>query len=101
MLLDAQIHQWEKGNGQLFNVGGGLHCGASLQELTKISEELTGNNINIARVEENRAADIRIYYTDNTKVTETYGWSPTKNMKDVCTDIFEWMKKIKNYLNLF
>lgn len=98
LLLDSQIHQWEKGNGQLFNVGGGLHCGASLQELTKISEELTGNKINIAQVEENRAADIRIYYTDNSKVTATYGWSPTKNMKEVCTDIFEWMKKNQDLL---
>jgi CDP-paratose 2-epimerase len=97
-LLDLQIHNWEKGDGGIFNVGGGIESSASLQELTQIARQLTGNNIEIKPVMENRAADIRIYYTDNTKVNATYGWSPENKVHDIGTDIYQWISDNREQL---
>ena len=41
---------------------------------------------------ENRTADIRIYITDNTKVTEKTGWKPEISPKQIFTEIYEWIK---------
>lgn len=98
MLLDKQIHQWEIGDGEIFNVGGGINSSASLLELTQLARELTGNKIEIKSVLENRAADIRIYYTDNSKVSKAYHWNPLKNMNDISTDIFNWIEQNQEQL---
>jgi CDP-paratose 2-epimerase len=87
------------------NVGGGLDCSFSLQELTQICEEVTGNKIKILPVTENRAADIRIYVSDCSYLNQVNNgaWKPQKNMKDLVLDTFEWMKanehNLKNILN--
>jgi CDP-paratose 2-epimerase len=64
----------------------------SLQELTAHCEEITGNKINIHQVKENRLADIPIYITDNSKITETCGWAPKIGAKQTLTTIFDWIK---------
>lgn len=97
-LIDWQIHNIESINGELFNVGGGNECSISLQELTKICEEVSGNQIEIQKVIENRSADIRIYVTDNTKVTERTGWKPTYTPKAIMEEIFEWLKNNETQL---
>ena len=78
-------------NGEILNVGGGVEVSASLQELTQICQEVTGKTIPISKVTENRAADIRLYVTDNTKVTALTGWKPEISMKQIVTEITEWI----------
>jgi CDP-paratose 2-epimerase len=97
-LLDLQIHNWKTGNGEIYNVGGGLNNSASLMELTQIAQKLTGNKIEIKSVMENRAADIRIYYTDNSKVNKAYNWKPLKNINAISTDIFNWIEQNQQQL---
>jgi len=103
-LIDYQLNHFEELNGQTFNAGGGRNISTSLQELTKICEEITGNKINIHPVKENRSGDIRIYLTDNSKVTQYCGWSPQLNIKDIMTDIYDWIRQheptLKPLLNL-
>jgi len=90
-LIDWQLHNIDKVNGEVLNAGGGVESSASLQELTTICQEITGKTIPIKSVAENRAADIRLYVTDNTKVTALTGWKPELGIRDIVTDITQWL----------
>jgi CDP-paratose 2-epimerase len=91
-IIDRQIHEIEKFNGQTFNIGGGRAISTSLQELTTVCERITGNKIAIQAVEETRQADIRLYITDNSKITGYTGWSPQIKVEEIMEDIFGWIK---------
>jgi CDP-paratose 2-epimerase len=83
----------DKINGEILNAGGGLQSSASLQELTKICQEVTGKTIPIKVVPETRTADIRLYLTDNTKVTNLTGWKPEIGIRQIVEDITAWLKE--------
>ena len=91
-LIDLQIHQIEKFEGKIYNVGGGLANSASLQEMTAICEKITGNKVQIDEVAETRTADLRIFITDNTKIETEIDWKPKKNVQTVFQDIYNWIK---------
>lgn len=97
-LIDLQMHQIEKYNGQTFNVGGGKSISASLLELTGICEEVTGNKIPIQPVTETRKADIRLYITDNSKITSLSGWQPEITVNNIMEDIFSWIRNNEQQL---
>lgn len=97
-LIDWQLHNIDKVNGEILNAGGGVEVSASLQELTKICQEVTGKTIPIKQVTENRPADIRLYITDNTKVTNLTGWKPEIGMKQIVQEITEWLEENKEAL---
>jgi CDP-paratose 2-epimerase len=90
-LIDWQLHNLDKVNGEILNAGGGLQSSASLQELTKICQEVTGKTIPIKVVPENRTADIRLYVTDNTKVTALTGWKPEIGIRQIVEEITAWL----------
>lgn len=92
-LVDMQVHNIDKFNGQVYNAGGGLAGSASLQEMTAICEEITGNKIDISSVPETRTADLRIYISDNTAIANDTGWTPQKNVKDIFSDIYNWIRE--------
>jgi len=92
-LIDIQIHDIKRYNGEIFNVGGGNECSVSLQELTSLCEEVTGNVIQIEKTIETRLADIRIYVTDNSKITAVSGWKPKKMPQEIITEIYEWIRE--------
>ena len=92
-LVDWQLHHIDKVNGEIFNAGGGWNSSASLQELTGICREVTGNTIPIKLVPETRTADIRLYVTDNTKVTSCTGWAPQIGIRQIVEDIAVWLKE--------
>lgn len=97
-LIDFQLHNIDTVNGEILNVGGGVEVSASLQELTQICQEVTGKTIPITPVVENRAADIRLYVTDNTKVTALTGWKPSISMKQIVSEITEWISENEEQL---
>lgn len=84
--LDAGQHQGT------YNVGGSFNSSCSLKELTTICENITGHKMAIDKQPDTRPADMRIYLTDNSKVTKTFGWAPKKSVKDVAVDTFDWIK---------
>ncbi|MDX2197320.1 MAG: NAD-dependent epimerase/dehydratase family protein [Cytophagales bacterium] len=90
-LLDMQLHNMPKYNGNIYNVGGGRACSISLAELTKICEEVTGNTILIEKVPETRVADIPIYLSDYTKIYNLCGWKPVHTPQSICADIYHWL----------
>ncbi len=91
-LIDYQIHKIDSLNGQIFNVGGGLGTSVSLCELTKYCQEITGEKVPIEAVPENRPADIRIYVSDNSKITKATGWRPEIGVREILEDIYIWIK---------
>jgi len=91
-LIDWQLHHLDEINGEIFNVGGGREISVSLQELTRLCEEVSGNKITLQEVPENRTADIRIYLTDNTKVTEKTGWKPNILPKQIIQEVYDWIQ---------
>ncbi len=97
-LIDHQLHNFDEMNGQIFNAGGGPETSISLLELTEICAKLTGNKVEIGEVAENRTADIRIYVTDNSKVTAATGWKPEIKVEQIVEDIYKWLKENENSL---
>jgi len=91
-LIKLQVQDIAPFNGQVFNVGGGNSSSLSLQELTALCEQVTGNRIQIDSVLDDRVADIRIYITDNSKISSTCGWLPKRSPRDIVKDICKWLK---------
>ena len=94
-LIDLQIKDINKGNGKIYNVGGGKKISLSLKETTDICQKITGNKIDVTQVKKNRPFDIPIYITDNTKVTSDYRWHPKKNPEEILKDIYRWLMEIE------
>jgi CDP-paratose 2-epimerase len=92
-LVDFQLHNVDEISGQTFNAGGGPEISVSLSELTGICKDITGNEIPIARVAENRQADVRIYVTDNSRITKQTGWQPQIGPEKILEDIYLWIQK--------
>jgi CDP-paratose 2-epimerase len=90
-LVDYEMHHFDTVSGKTMNAGGGLDSSVSLQELTQICAEVTGNTVGAAAVAETRQGDIPLYITDNTLVTEITGWKPKHNIKSIVTDIYNWI----------
>ena len=97
-LIDLQIHQIEKFEGKIYNVGGGLENSASLLEMTKICQKITGNTIAIASEKETRTADLRIFITDNSRIEKEIGWKPKKSAETVFQDIYDWIAENEKQL---
>jgi CDP-paratose 2-epimerase len=91
-LIDYQLHHMEEMNGRLFNAGGGVEISVSLQELTVLCQQVTGNKIPIHEVPDQRTADIRIYLTDNSAITAATGWTPRLSAEAIVRDIYQWIK---------
>lgn len=97
-LIDIQVHHIDKFNNDVFNAGGGLQGSCSLQEMSAICTEITGNRIPIKSVPENRPADLRIYISDNSMIEQRIGWRPEKTATDIFSDIFDWIKENEQIL---
>jgi CDP-paratose 2-epimerase len=91
-LIDRQLQDFDTYNGKVYNVGGGSSISVSLQELTALCHEMTGKTVAIASVPEQRAADIRIYVSDCTKVRQVTGWQPKRQVNEILEDIVRWMR---------
>ncbi|TAE88081.1 MAG: NAD-dependent epimerase/dehydratase family protein [Bacteroidetes bacterium] len=90
-LIDLQIHQIEKFSGKIYNAGGGVHSSLSLLEMTSLCNTISGNKIPISQEKENRPADLRMYITDNSKITAETGWKPKLTAEKILTDIYQWI----------
>jgi CDP-paratose 2-epimerase len=91
-LVQLQLQDLKRFNGQIFNVGGGAKGSLSLLECTALCEEITGNKIELASVVENRPADLRSYLTDSRRITNLCGWTPKRDAHATLGDIYSWIK---------
>lgn len=91
-LVDYQLNNLEKVSGCTLNVGGGREMSVSLQELTTICQRVSGHTVPISSQPENRPADIALYLTDNTRVTQLTGWQPSRSVEQLIEDVYKWLR---------
>lgn len=92
-LTKLQLEKLETIQGQVFNVGGGVTNSLSLQETTRLCEEISGRRISIEASSEERLGDIPIFITDSRKVMEQLGWQPQRDARQTLTDIYQWIEQ--------
>lgn len=97
-LVIYEIDHLDTLSGKVFNVGGGVDVSASLLELTRFCQTLTGNTIEIGSQPQNRPADIPIYITDHSKVTQETGWRPQKDVKTIMSEVCAWIEENRESL---
>jgi len=90
-LVDHQLANLSVLSGSLYNVGGGREVSVSLAELTSLCQGAAGQEVPVGPVLEDRVADIRIYLTDNTKVTAQTGWKPHISPAQIVDEIAKWI----------
>ena len=91
-LLQRQISDIDQHSGQVFNVGGGRTCSASLQEFTAICQSVVGKKVGVDSEPATNAVDMPWYISDNTQVSTAFEWSPVNTPENIVTDIFNWIK---------
>jgi CDP-paratose 2-epimerase len=91
-LVQRQVERLEALDGALFNVGGGLDCSLSLRETTALCEAISGRRIVITPQPEMRVADVKLYVTDNRRVTAATGWAPRRTAEQILRDLHDWMQ---------
>lgn len=92
-IINRQINSLSKYNKQIYNIGGGRKNSVSLLELTSLCQEVSGKKIEIKLVDQNRPGDIKVYITDNKKISTQSGWEPKRSVKKTLTEIHTWITK--------
>jgi CDP-paratose 2-epimerase len=90
-LVERQLLDPAKWDGQTVNAGGGRECSLSLVETTAICQELTGNEVPITPVAETRQGDVPIYLSDCARLFDLDEWRPRRSARQVLADIHEWV----------
>ena len=91
-LVDLQVGDLDRFDGQIFNVGGGPENSLSLLETTGLCQQITGNRMEIQQQPETRAADVPLYISDCRKITNLCGWQPSRGAKQTLNDIYGWIQ---------
>lgn len=90
--VKSQLDNFDEYHGETYNIGGGLENSVSLQELTALCQEITGNTIPIESVSENRPADLRFFITDSRRFLEKSSLSWEKDAHTTVQEIYQWIK---------
>ncbi|HSX24300.1 MAG TPA: NAD-dependent epimerase/dehydratase family protein [Candidatus Saccharimonadales bacterium] len=90
--IKTQLENFDDYTDAPYNIGGGLENSASLQELTALCEEATGNKIEIVSVKEDRPADVRFFIMDSTRFLEKSGLKWQRDVKLTVQDVYEWIR---------
>jgi CDP-paratose 2-epimerase len=90
-LVDYQLQNFSQLDGEIFNVGGGVENSLSLLETTQLCQEITGRQIPIHTVTEERPGDVPLFITDSARIIKQTGWKPTIDPKMALQDIYQWI----------
>lgn len=90
-LVDYQLEHFAELDGEVFNVGGGTQNSLSLLETTQLCQQITGKEIEIKSVLEERPGDMPVFITDSSKVMQKTGWNPQKDPETTLQDIYRWI----------
>lgn len=91
-LVVEQVRDFERYAGRPLNVGGGAENSVSLLEATGLCAAVTGRRIEIAPSPEHRPADVKLYISDNSRVSAINGWRPKRNLRGCLEDIHAWLR---------
>jgi CDP-paratose 2-epimerase len=91
-LIEEQIAAPDQWAGQTFNVGGGREVSLSLLEATEICARLSGNELEIGSVPEDRDGDVPLYISDTSRLFAHTSWRPKRDAECVLSDIHKWIE---------
>jgi CDP-paratose 2-epimerase len=97
-LVELQLTEPESWSGVTTNVGGGRECSLSLLETTELCRELTGNEVEIGTVAENRPGDVPVYLSDCSHLHSLTSWRPRRGPRDVLDDLLSWSSQHEDEL---
>jgi CDP-paratose 2-epimerase len=100
-LADLVVLQAERRaafHGEVFMVGGGRGCSASLRELTGLCRRVTGREMPVGLEPSVREGDVPLYITDGTGTEAALGWKPARTMQSVVEDVASWIEGNKESL---
>ena len=92
-LVKYELEHFDELRGEVFNVGGGSNNSLSLLEATELCRAITGNRVEVEKIEQERAADIPLVIMDCAKVMERTGWRPQRTPKRTLEDIHQWVRR--------
>jgi CDP-paratose 2-epimerase len=90
-LVREQLADLERWDGLIANVGGGPERSLSLLETTELCRRLTGNEVEIEPVAEQRAGDVALYVSDCSRLYAHTGWRPSRSAEQTLADIHAWI----------
>jgi len=90
-VLVDQVGNFEAYQGNRYNAGGGLPNAVSLRELTALCQEITGNQVSITPDPETRPADVKLYITDNRKLSSGHNWAPQRTLFETLQSVHTWL----------
>ncbi|MFN0013684.1 MAG: UDP-glucose 4-epimerase GalE [Saprospiraceae bacterium] len=82
----SATHQYE-----VFNVGTGH--GASVLEVVRMFEEMTGEKLNFS-IGPRRAGDVVAVYADVAKSEEQLGWTARRSLREALVDTWRWEQRL-------
>ena len=91
-LVVDEVRNVERYAGRPLNVGGGTAHSISLLETTELCVAVAGRRIEITASPETRPADVKLYITDNSKVSAINGWRPKRGVSACLEDIHTWLR---------
>jgi CDP-paratose 2-epimerase len=90
-LVEEQLTEPERWEGEVVNVGGGADRSLSLAETTVLCRELTGAEVPVSSEPEGRPGDVPIYVSDCTRLFERTDWRPSRTSRDTLGDLAAWI----------
>jgi CDP-paratose 2-epimerase len=90
-LVEEQLADPERWDGQVLNVGGGTAASLSLMETTVLCRELTGNEVPIASRPETTPGDVPVYISDCARLHRHTDWRPRHSAQQTLQDTSEWI----------
>ncbi len=90
-LATEQMRDWDRFEGETFNVGGGLERSVSLQELTALCREATGREVEVGSEPATRPGDVRAYVSDCRKLFSRTAWRPRRSVRQIVEDVCRWL----------
>ncbi len=83
----------ERISGKTYNVGGGSGNALSVwQDFEPLLAKYFGMRPDVARVEDERPLDTKVYVSDITRVSQDLGWAPTVEPSDGVTRLLGWIE---------
>jgi CDP-paratose 2-epimerase len=91
-LVQKQVAQDRKWEGQAFNVGGGRAISVSMREMTDACRNVTGREVPVEGAGETAPYDIPLYLTDHSNVSARYDWIPRKSIVNIVSEYVDWIR---------
>lgn len=97
-LVEDQLLRPEHWVGVKANVGGGRACSLSLHEATVLCRELTGTEVPIDSVPDDRPGDVPLYLSDCARLFAHTDWRPRRDARTTLAEMHEWITENERQL---